>query len=465
MHSDCQFAGPSLTPHFTDHALPALLVSRHLYLNQSAPAWRRIQQGVRDFAGTGGPKRVLHHIVTPFMTAIGYSDRDRAEPVATRIGLEDGGYTFRNDNGASLRLWPIESTTELDAIPRRATAARVSPLRRSGRVLRACGEAAGIVTNGEALGLILCDPAGPDSHIIVSISGPTGWDARPDAPESYRLIAALASPHGLAAMNEIFDAARLHQTTVTKTLRSRARSAIEGFLCAVQERNHDTRPFPAAEVLWRQALTIVYRLLFILKMESSADPGGGFSFASTKEWRAFLSPNRALGPLARRHLDLGHDTGQLLEDGLRTLFVVCRDGLIHSALSIAPLGGGLFDPAATDALDRFPWGERAVALLLDQLLWTSPPGQERQRIDYGSLGVEELGRVYESLLDLEPDIATEPLMRVRHGKLESVVPVWIEHRRRRSVAHEFPPDVSICDRASDADPAVPITRPTDSSDI
>ena len=178
---------------------------------------------------------------------------------------------------------------------------------------------------------------------------------------------------------------------------------------------------PSPEILWQQTLTVVYRLLFILKLESSAAPGGGFSFAASEAWRRSFSPNRTLGPLARRHLDLGHDTGRLLEDGLRLLFQVCCEGMVHSTLSIAPLGGGLFDAEATSAIDRLHWGEHAVALLLDRLLWTAPRGRERERVQYGTLDVEELGRIYESLLDLQPDIATSPMIRMRHGRFEAVV--------------------------------------------
>ena len=145
-----------------------------------------------------------------------------------------------------------------------------------------------------------------------------------------------------------------------------------------------------ADTLWREGLTLVYRLLFILKLESAAEPGSGFSFASTNLWRTSLSPNRALGPLVRRMLDHGHDTGCMLEDGLRLLFRVFRDGLSTSELSIAPLGGALFGDGTTPLLDSLAWGERACAQLLDRLLWTKPKGRGRERVHYGSLDVEDL---------------------------------------------------------------------------
>ena len=82
----------------------------------------------------------------------------------------------------------------------------------------------------------------------------------------------------------------------------------------------------------------------------------------------------------------------MLEDALRLVFRMFRDGLSCSELSVTPLGGALFGEQATPLLDRLAWGERAVALLLDRLLWTTPKGRPRERVHYGSLDVEDLGQ-------------------------------------------------------------------------
>ncbi|HKM52119.1 MAG TPA: N-6 DNA methylase, partial [Isosphaeraceae bacterium] len=70
-------------------------------------------------------------------------------------------------------------------------------------------------------------------------------------------------------------------------------------------------------------------------------------------------------------------------------------------------------------------GERAVAWLLDRLLWTSKQrgSDTRERVHCGSLDVEDLGRVYEALLELEPGISAEPMCRLRRQKFEVVVPL------------------------------------------
>ena len=121
---------------------------------------------------------------------------------------------------------------------------------------------------------------------------------------------------------------------------------------------------------------------------------------------------------------------------MRTVFRAFRDGLSCSELSVTPLGGALFGAQATPLLDRLTWGERAVALLLDRLLWTTPKGRARERVHYGALDVEELGRVYEALLELEPGITTAPMARLRRAKLEVVVPVKHAARYRGGGADE-----------------------------
>lgn len=68
--------------------------------------------------------------------------------------------------------------------------------------------------------------------------------------------------------------------------------------------------------------------------------------------------------------------------------------------------------------------ERASERVVDHLRWM-PSGKkgERRPFDYGSLCVEDLGRVYEGLLELSPGIATEPMCRLRRRKLELLVPL------------------------------------------
>lgn len=352
------------------------------------------------------------------------------ESVITREGAEDGGSLFLTTEGKKLRVWATALGTDMDAPNRRGRAYRFSASRVAQRVLLASGERAGLLTDGEELRLLICDPARPDSHIAVDLGRSGGWRSARNVPDSYRLIRALASPGGVAALPDLADAARLAQSQVTKKLRLQARAAIEGFLQEVLDHPANQSALQEAgssealaRQLWREGLILVYRLLFVFKLESSADPARAFSFAATSLWRNTYSPNTALADIVRKVLDDGADSGGFLEGALRALWRMFAEGMSSSELEIKALGGMLFGEGATPLLDRLGWGERAVARLLDALLWTPVEGRaERERVHYGALDVEDLGRVYEALLELEPGISTEPMCRLRRAKLEVVVP-------------------------------------------
>ncbi|HRI49743.1 MAG TPA: hypothetical protein PLW65_06135 [Pseudomonadota bacterium] len=228
------------------------------------------------------------------------------------------------------------------------------------------------------------------------------------------------------------DEARRKQDAVTAQLRVQARRAVEGFVTELlqlpQNRAALDRQPPAelAAALWREGLLLVYRLLFIFKLESCPDPARAFSFTTTSLWRNTYSPSTALASGIRQALDDG--AGSRLADGLRALFRLFSQGQESREMRVGRLGGLLFGEGATPLLESLHWSERAVAQLLERLLWTERDRQrgaatDREQIHYASLAVEDLGRVYEALLELEPGISSEPMCRLRRDKLEVVVPL------------------------------------------
>jgi hypothetical protein len=403
---DCVVVGSALTSAFLRDGLARATELPH----GLQTIWDTLRKSLRR----GGSQRVHQHVTTKFSIAMGYGRPSRQAAVTTREGPEDGGWLLQAPGGVRLRVWSFGDDIDLDAADRSKQAHRTSPTRIAQRVLLACQERAGLVTNGEVLRLLVCDKSRADSHLSVPVGE---WRHHPLPPDSFRVILALAGAQGLPRLSAVLESARLHQAKVTAELRDQAKQAITGFINALP-----ARCGLDAASLWREGLVLVYRLLFVLKLESPAEPGAGFSFASVRLWRNALSPNRALAPLVRRHLDHGHNTGRMLEVGLRTLFAIFRGGLACSELRIAPLGGALFGSDTTPLLDRIEWGERSVAILLDRLIWISARHAERVRVHYGSLDVEDLGSVYEGLLEQEPGFATEPLIRQRRGKQEFVVP-------------------------------------------
>lgn len=437
---DASFFGHALPEPFVKYQLETLLCAKSLLPKATGAegstlkeSWEVYRAKLRLLGGQGGDIRVAHHVLEPLVERLGYARLVREKDVVTREGAEDGGWLFRTEKDDTvLRAWTIPVGTDFDAPNRRGRAYRYSPSRVAQRVLTAKGERIGLLTDAEELRILLCDPGRPDSHVAIRLDRSDGWRAARQVPDSYRLLLALAGPNGVPEIPELTDAARLAQSVVTKKLRGQARRAVEDFIneLLVHPANAGQRAtWPSgpelAATLWRESLVLVYRLLFIFKLESCADPAQAFSFATTSLWRNTYSPNTALGGLVRKVIDEGADTGGMLEGGLRALFRLFSQGLSSRELKVTALGGMLFGKEAMPILEQegLRWGERAVAKLLGHLLWTSGDGKgERERVHYGTLWVEDLGSVYEALLELEPGISAEPMCRLRRGKLEVVLP-------------------------------------------
>ncbi|MBD2694251.1 hypothetical protein [Anabaena catenula] len=398
-------------------------------------------------ATRGGAVRVRNHVILPLLKLLEYDHIESAGEVSTREGLESGGEVLVTADGKTkLRVWCTDFEIDLDAPARRGSAYRYSHLRSAQRVLLTCGERLGLLTNGVELRLLISDPARPDSQITIAID--PYWKRNRNLPDSFLLLLALASPSGVKALPDLVEKARLQQARVTKELRVQARRAVESFIQEILDHPanqgclEDTESWEGlAKQLWKEGLIIIYRLLFILKLETSDNTAQAFSFASTSLWRNSFSPSTALASYARNVLDDGWETGSLLESGMRSLFKMFAEGLSCSELSVKPLGGALFGVDSTPILSSLTWGERAIAHLLDQLLWTTAQRgtKTRERVHYGPLNVEDLGRVYEALLELEPGITTEPMCRLRRQKLEVVLPISQGEKYRPVRSEDFTP--------------------------
>ncbi|MCU0692062.1 MAG: BREX-1 system adenine-specific DNA-methyltransferase PglX, partial [Polyangiaceae bacterium] len=459
---DCTFVGPAMLEPFVKLQLEDLLAKNKLLPKASGPEakalqdrWEVFRRTLRRLGETGGEARVRSHVLEPLVELLGWSHCERAENEVTREGAEDGGHLLRmplasgGGLATQLRAWVVPTDTDLDAPSRRGRAYRYSPSLVAQRVLLARGERVALITDGLELRILLSDPSGRDSHISIRLDSSGGWRGARDVPDSFRLVKALCQPAGVAIVGDLLSEARVSQSSVTKKLREQARRAVEQFLQGIlddpanlEARRSWTDLNATSKLLWREGLVLVYRLLFILKLESSADPARAFSFASTSLWRNSYSPSTALAPVVAQVRDKGAETGEFLAASLRALFRLFSRGMQSSDLRVGALGGGLFGKEAMPILGALHWSEQAAALLLDALLWTPPArrcGHDvggRERVHYGSLDVEDLGRVYEALLELEPGITSEPMCRLRRARLEVVVPIAQGAPYRKNVASE-----------------------------
>lgn len=144
-------------------------------------------------------------------------------------------------------------------------------------------------------------------------------------------------------------------------------------------------------------LRIVYRLLFWAVAEDrgalldlDADP------ASADRYRDYFSSHRLRELALHRHGSAHHD----LWDGVQlVLGALGSQGDDRLAL---PGLGGLFADSEADVLAGAKLGNQALLAAVRSLSVTQPKGQPRRRVDFRHLGAEELGSIYESLLELVP---------------------------------------------------------------
>lgn len=153
---------------------------------------------------------------------------------------------------------------------------------------------------------------------------------------------------------------------------------------------------------YRQILRLVYRLLFLfvaddrdLLLVPTADP------AAQKRYRDFYATTRLRRLATSRAGSRHHDLYYALKLVMNKL---SGDGCPE--LALPALGSFLFSPRALPDLSACDISNLYLLEAIRALAVTET-GQSRRVVDYKNLGAEELGSVYESLLELHPDLNAE----------------------------------------------------------
>lgn len=158
----------------------------------------------------------------------------------------------------------------------------------------------------------------------------------------------------------------------------------------------------SAQDYYRELLRVVYRLLFLFVAEDREvlHPPEASEQARARYARHFST--RRLRELARRHRGGRHpDLWQALEVVLRALGD--PDGLPGIGL---PSLGGLFAPGQSPNTDRAQMANHELLTAVRALAFTRE-GRVVRAVDYRNLGPEEFGSVYESLLELHPEVEVD----------------------------------------------------------
>lgn len=271
----------------------------------------------------------------------------------------------------------------------------------------------GLVTNGERWMLVNAPQGSTSSHI--------SWYARLWFQEMVTLKA-FQSLMGIRrwfgpedeALPSMLEDSLQHHEEVTDTLGEQVKRAVEVLVqCldkADQDRNRELLHDVPPSELYEAGLTVMMRLVFVLCAEER-----GLLLLDDLVYDQNYAISTLRGQLAVEADQHGQEVLERKHDAWARLLAVFRavfEGIEHESLRMPALGGSLFDP------DRFPflegrgkdtrWQEtpaqplpidnRTVLLLLEALQ-VLEQRSGALLLSYKALDVEQIGHVYEGLLD------------------------------------------------------------------
>lgn len=293
---------------------------------------------------------------------------------------------------------------DLDA-PLKQDGWAATPADRMVALCRALGCRLGLVTNGERW-MLVDAPVG-------AVTTFASWYARIWSQEPITLQAFV---HLLGIrrffvdeteqLPALFDRSLKFQDEVTDALGEQVRRAVEVLIQTLdkadQDRNRELLHDVKEPELYEAALTVMMRLVFLLSAEER-----GLLLMGDECYEA----NYALSTL---RMQLRKESEEILErrwDAWSRLLAIFRavfGGIEHENLRLPALGGSLFDPDRfpflegrakgsnwrSDAAKPLPIDNRTVLLLLQAIQQF-----EGRTLSYRALDVEQIGYVYEGLLE------------------------------------------------------------------
>ncbi|HEJ1320912.1 TPA: class I SAM-dependent DNA methyltransferase [Pseudomonas aeruginosa] len=261
-----------------------------------------------------------------------------------------------------------------------------------------------------------------------------------------RALAALASSQsvlpaegGVALLDSLDDNSHKHAFEVSTDLKYALRECIELIAneaiwykrTVAKEKVYERNDTDLAEQLSRESLRYMYRLLFLFYIE--ARPELGYAPIDAEAYLKGYSVEH-LRELEQTPLTTSEaQEGYYFHESLKQLFgliwqgfprradnsgqmdfTASNDLLLDTGFTIAPLQGHLFDPARTPLLGSVKLRNRVLQLVIELMSLSRGGGKRRRgRISYGTLGINQLGAVYESLLSFRGFFAEEDLYEVR----------------------------------------------------
>ncbi len=211
-----------------------------------------------------------------------------------------------------------------------------------------------------------------------------------------------ASTGTLATLETLIRNTEQHRAAVGRSLQTGVEDAltrlVSGFVHASRR-----RPVLLDRAL-ADALTIVYRILFLLFAEARG---------LVPQWHPVYRDSYTIESL--RPAVEGHDSPAGLWQALQAIARLAHRGCTAGTLRVVPFNGRLFAPSAAPLADSFVLDDGLAREVL-LAVTTRPAPDRRERITYADLGVEQLGAVYERVLDYAPSTVDGAIALVPSGR-------------------------------------------------
>lgn len=215
-------------------------------------------------------------------------------------------------------------------------------------------------------------------------------------------------------LESMLNASMEYNSSVTDTLGEQVRRAVEVLVQSLdranRDRDHELLRGVEPSELYEAGLSVMMRLVFVLSAEER-----GLLLLGTPAYDQFYAVSKLRMDLQQESDRHGAEVLERRHDAWSRLLAVFRavyGGIEHESLRLPALGGSLFDPDRfaflegrskgttwrTTPAEPLPIDNRTVLLLLEAL-------QKLERssgaltLSYKALDVEQIGHVYEGLLD------------------------------------------------------------------
>jgi hypothetical protein len=398
--------------------------------------WEENQSGAR-------PDPAIHRVWINLVLAetLGFEEllaQGQAIPQTLKTTIAEYGETLRPDwvvrdpgrEKARLLIQAYPRGQSLDR-PVQDSRWKVSPDTRMMQLLHDTGIRLGLVTNGEHWMLVNA----PQHETTGSASwyAPL-WFEEPLTLRAFRTLLAADRFFGVPddeTLEALLDRSTADQQDVTDQLGYQVRKAVEVLIQALDQADQDHGRTLLASVrqkeLYEAALTVMMRLVFLFCAEERDLLLLGDDV---------YDQNYAVSTLREQLRTAADQYGEEIL-GLRfdawprllTTFRAVYGGVTHDRLKLPAYGGSLFNPdrfaflegrtSGTSWRDTgstpLPVNNRTVLHLLKalQVLQVRFPGggaPEARRLSFRSLDIEQIGHVYEGLLDHTAKRAVEPML-------------------------------------------------------